>query len=300
MAVQATLPTATALLSVDVEDYFQVEAFSDRVSRDEWEQYPSRVEANTRAVLDLFDACEVKGTFFILGWVADRYPGLVSEIVRRGHEPACHSFWHRPIFKLSKEEFREDTQRAKDSIEQAAGAPVYGYRAPSFSVTRESFWALDTLAELGFRYDSSIFPIQHDFYGIPDAPRAPFCVQTSSGPLAEFPLTTFRWLGSPNLPIGGGGYLRIFPFWVTRIGVRKASDQGLPVITYVHPWEVDPDQPRLDGRLTSRLRHYTNLRKTSTRLRKLTRLLHFSSFRDSGLVDVTLNTRSDSPSRIFA
>jgi polysaccharide deacetylase family protein (PEP-CTERM system associated) len=284
--LKKTLPAG--LLSVDVEDYFHVEAFADRVDRRRWEDYPSRVESNTRTVMDLFDECNVRGTFFILGWVADRHPGLVAEIVHRGHEAACHSYWHRLVSTLSVDEFREDTLRAKQSIEQAAGVAVCGYRAPSFSVTRKSFWALEVLAELGFRYDSSIFPIHHDTYGIPEAPRAPFRVDTPAGSLVEFPMTTVRWLGSPNLPIGGGGYLRIFPFWVTKLGIRNASDHGLPLMTYTHPWEVDPGQPRLKCRLSSRLRHYTNLGKTTSRMRDLTAMVRFSSFRESGLVDTTL------------
>jgi len=277
-----------ALLSVDVEDYFQVEAFSDRVDRTRWSEYPSRVEANTIAMLDLFDDCGVKGTFFVLGWVAERCPGLVKEIVQRGHEVACHSYWHRLIFKLASEEFREDTRRAKGLIEDAAGCAVQGYRAPSFSVVKKSLWALDILAELGFLYDSSIFPIQHDVYGMLDAPRVPFRVETQAGPLVEFPMTTFRWMGDRNFPIGGGGYLRIFPFWVTRFGVRKACENGVPLITYVHPWEIDPSQPRLEGRLSSRLRHYTNLKQTAGRLRKLSKMVSFTSFRDSGLVEANL------------
>ncbi len=297
---QMNTSSSPGVLSVDVEDYFQVEAFADRVDRGQWDQYPSRVEANTRTILDLFDECKVKGTFFILGWVAERYPGLISEIVRRGHEPACHSYWHRRVCTLSRQEFREDTRRAKDAIEAAAGAPVFGYRAPSFSVTRNSFWALDVLAELGFHYDSSIFPIRHDVYGIPDAPRAPFRVVTSTGAMVEFPMTTFRWLGSTNLPVGGGGYLRIFPFWLTRLGIERAGKDGLPLITYLHPWEVDPQQPRLAGRLTSRLRHYTNLRKTAARFREMTTFVRFSTFRDSGFVDTAPAVQSDFLSRVSA
>ena len=277
-----------ALLSVDVEDYFQVEAFADRVDRARWSDYSSRVEANTHIILDLFDECGVKGTFFTLGWVAERFPALVREIVDRGHEPACHSYWHRLIYKLSREEFREDTHRAKGLIEDACGVAVYGYRAPSFSVMKKSLWALDTLAELGFRYDSSIFPIHHDVYGMPEAPRVPFRLDTESGPFAEFPMTTFQWFGGRNFPIGGGGYLRIFPFWMTRFGVRKAQENGVPLITYLHPWEIDPGQPRLPGRLTSRLRHYTNLKRTAGRIRKLSRMVSFTSFRDSGWVESIL------------
>lgn len=271
------------VLSVDVEDYFQVEAFARMVNREQWDSYASRVEANTHRLLDLFDESGVKATCFILGWVADRHPKLVAEIVKRGHEPACHSYWHRLIYRLSPEEFREDTLRAKDLIEQAAGEPVYGYRAPTFSITDKSSWAPEILTELGFRYDSSIFPVKHDTYGVPGAPRGPFCIETPSGPLNEYPMTTFRFWKSPNLPVAGGGYLRIFPDWYTRMGVHRAWKEGLPVITYVHPWEVDPDQPRLNAGLKSRLRHYTNLAKTAGRLRGLLALGPFTSFRESGL-----------------
>jgi len=253
------------------------------VNREQWDSYASRVEANTHRLLDLFDESGVKATCFILGWVADRHPKLVAEIVKRGHEPACHSYWHRLIYRLSPEEFREDTLRAKDLIEQAAGEPVYGYRAPTFSITDKSSWAPEILTELGFRYDSSIFPVKHDTYGVPGAPRGPFCIETPSGPLNEYPMTTFRFWKSPNLPVAGGGYLRIFPDWYTRMGVHRAWKEGLPVITYVHPWEVDPDQPRLNAGLKSRLRHYTNLAKTAGRLRGLLALGPFTSFRESGL-----------------
>ena len=271
------------IISVDVEDYFHVEAFSDIVDRGQWGSYASRVEKNTQRLLNLFDECGVKGTFFILGWVAERYPRLVRQIVDAGHEPGCHSYWHRLIYKLTPDEFHQDTLRAKDCIEQAAGQPVFGYRAPSFSVTARSAWALDVLAALGFRYDSSVFPVKHDTYGVPDAPRGPFSVETPSGPITEFPMATFRFGSGPNLPVAGGGYLRIFPFWYTKAGVERAWKEGLPVICYVHPWEVDPGQPRLNGRFKSRLRHYTNLSKTEHRLRKLLGLGGFTSFRDSGL-----------------
>jgi polysaccharide deacetylase family protein (PEP-CTERM system associated) len=276
----------TNIISVDVEDYFHVEAFSDVVERSSWDSYSCRVEANTLRLLDLFDGAGVEATFFILGWVAERYPGLVREIVARGHEPACHSYWHRLIYKLTPSEFREDTRKAKDLIEQSAGCAVHGYRAPSYSIVSRSLWALDVLAESGFSYDSSIFPIHHDVYGIPGSPRFPFRIGTSSGPITEFPITTFRLGGTRNLPVGGGGYLRIFPFWYTRLGVARAAQEGLPLVAYIHPWEVDADQPRLPGRLTSRLRHYTNLSRTYGRLQQLLELGCFSSFRKSGL-DVT-------------
>jgi polysaccharide deacetylase family protein (PEP-CTERM system associated) len=273
------------VFSVDVEDYFQVEAFSDVVSRDAWSARTLRVEANTHRILDLLDNHKTEATFFVLGWVAERLPGLVREIAARGHELACHSYWHRLIYKLTPEEFREDTRRAKDIIEQAAGVPIFGYRAPSYSITAASMWALEALVEAGFTYDSSIFPIRHDVYGIPEAPRAPFRVQTAAGPLVEFPITTFRFSRGPNLPVGGGGYLRLLPFWYTRLGFRRAKADNLPLIAYVHPWEVDPDQPRIAGRARSRLRHYTNLDRTYARLDGLLRLGKFTSFAKSGLAE---------------
>jgi len=269
------------ILSVDVEDYFQVEAFAGVVERSQWDNYPCRVAENTRRLLDLLDEDGTRGTFFILGWVAERYPELVKEIVGRGHEPACHSYWHRLIYRLSPEEFRKDTRRAKEVIEQAAGTAIYGYRAPSYSITARSLWALDILAESGFTYDSSIFPIRHDIYGIPNAPRSPFRMTTASGPLVECPITTFRWLGKQNLPVGGGGYLRMLPFWYTRLGISRAQREGVPLIVYLHPWEIDPGQPHIQARLKSRVRHYTNLGKMAGRLRRLLRQMRFTCFRNT-------------------
>jgi polysaccharide deacetylase family protein (PEP-CTERM system associated) len=280
-----------SIISVDVEDYFHVEAFAGAIPRATWGDYESRVERNTERILDLLDDSRCTATFFILGWVAERYPKLIRKIADRGHEPACHSYWHRLIYKLTPEEFREDTAQAKNAIEQAAGTEIHGYRAPSFSITGRSAWALDVLADLGFRYDSSVFPVKHDVYGVPGAPRGPFRVETPFGPIIEFPMATFRWRtgrwsAGPNFPVGGGGYLRMLPYWYTKAGVERAWREGLPVVSYVHPWELDPEQPRLKGvPLKSRLRHYTNLRDTEARLRKLLALGGFSSFRDSGLAD---------------
>jgi polysaccharide deacetylase family protein (PEP-CTERM system associated) len=271
------------IASVDVEDYFHVEAFSRVIDRAQWSGYTPRVEANTRRLLDLFDESGVRGTFFVLGWVAERFPGLVREIVSRGHEPACHSYWHRLIYTLTPEEFRQDTQRAKHAIEDACGQPVTGYRAPSFSITRRSHWALEILVESGFKYDSSVFPVTHDVYGVPDAPRGPFVVTTASGPILEYPMTTFRLAAGPNLPVAGGGYLRMLPAWYTRWGVHRAWREGLPVISYIHPWEIDPEQPRIAAPVKSRLRHYTNLDKTADRLRELFSLGEFGPFDGSSL-----------------
>ena len=275
-----------AIISVDVEDYFHVEAFAGVISSDAWDSYESRVERNTERILDLLDDARTSGTFFILGWVAERFPALVRRIVERGHEPACHSYWHRLIYKLTPTEFRDDTQRAKDAIEQACGTAVYGYRAPSFSVTGRSAWALDVLAELGFRYDSSVFPVHHDVYGVPSAPRAPFRVETPFGSIVEFPMATFRFRqNGTNWPVAGGGYLRLLPYRYTESGIRRAWREGLPVVSYIHPWELDPEQPRIAAPLKSRVRHYTNLKRTESRLRRLLTLGPFTSFRDSGLAE---------------
>jgi polysaccharide deacetylase family protein (PEP-CTERM system associated) len=271
------------VFSVDVEDYFHAESFADIVQRSQWQSYESRVEANTRRLLDLCSEKQVEATFFVLGWVAERFPALVREIATRGHELACHSYWHRLIYKLDPKEFREDTSRAKQTIEQAAGVQVYGYRAPTYSIVTSSLWATEILAELGFTYDSSIFPIQHDRYGIPSAPRFPFHMDTASGRLLEYPIATFLLWGSKRLPFGGGGYLRLLPWWYNQLGLRRAEAEGLPVISYTHPWEVDPQQPRLNGRWQSRLRHYTSLDKTYPRLEQLLSRGGFTSFRNSGL-----------------
>jgi len=284
-------------MSVDVEDYFQVEAFAGVVDRANWQHYPSRVQRNTERVLDLFDERGVKATFFILGWVAEHFPGLVRRIVEHQHELACHSYWHRLVYNLTPEEFREDTLNAKNAIEQAAGSAVYGYRAPSFSITPRSTWALEILAECGFLYDSSVFPIRRARYGFPGAPRGPFRIETGCGAMVEFPMATFRLKGSPNLPVAGGGYLRTLPGWYTRVGVRSLWREGLPVVCYIHPWELDPGQPRLHGSVASRLRHYNNLSRTEERLRDLLSLGHFTSFRDGGIVHLPYAAAAQAVSR---
>jgi polysaccharide deacetylase family protein (PEP-CTERM system associated) len=247
-------------LSVDVEDYFHAEAITGQIGRHNWDTMPSRVVENTNRVLDLLGEHDVRATFFVLGWVAEHFPHLVREIHSRGHEIACHSYWHRLIYELTSEEFREDTYRAKDVIESAVGIQIIGYRAPSFSVTKRSLWALEILGELGFQYDSSIFPIRHDLYGIPDHPRF-LCQYGKDGRsnIMELPISTWR-LTSFNFPFGGGGYLRILPLAYTRRAFRSVNEQEQqPVIVYFHPWEIDPEQPRLKVPLRSRFRHYTNL-----------------------------------------
>jgi polysaccharide deacetylase family protein (PEP-CTERM system associated) len=274
----------TSAFSVDVEDYFHVEAFSKDVSRDAWPSYPSRVVRNTAALLDLLDRYHVRGTFFVLGWVAQREPALVREIRDRGHEIGCHSLLHRLIYRLTPDEFREDTKAAKDAIERAAGCEVAGYRAPTFSITPKSLWAVDVLAECGFRFDSSIYPIHHDNYGMPGSPRAPYAIRTAnggsgSGRLAEFPISAFRMFGR-DLPVAGGGYLRMLPWWYNRAGIDRILDEPRPAMVYVHPWEIDPDQPRIHARLRSRLRHYTNLAGMQARLERLLQRYAFAPVGD--------------------
>jgi polysaccharide deacetylase family protein (PEP-CTERM system associated) len=256
-------------MSVDVEDYFHVSVFDGIVPRSAWADMESRVEANTARLLDTFDEYEVKGTFFVLGWVAERYPQLVRTIVDRGHELASHGYAHRLVYDQTPKAFREDVRRAKQLLEDSGGCAVGGYRAPSYSITPRSLWALDVLIEEGHWYDASIFPIRHDRYGIPVSPREPFCIERRGGALMEAPGSTIR-LGPLNLPIAGGGYFRILPYGWTRWGIERLNRlEQRPAIFYLHPWEVDPDQPRLSAGWLGRFRHYRNLDKTDHRLRAL-------------------------------
>jgi polysaccharide deacetylase family protein (PEP-CTERM system associated) len=241
----------------------------------------SRVEANTDRLLQLFSDFDVRATFFTLGWIAQRYPDLVKRISDQGHEIGCHGFDHRLIFDQTPDQFRQELTLSKQLLEQACGQTVSGYRAASFSITRKSLWALDVLAEAGFRYDSSIFPVYHDRYGMPGAPRNIYRLETSGGgELIEFPPSTIRW-ARLVLPVAGGGYLRILPFALTRWAIRRLNRRDrMPANVYLHPWEVDPDQPPISAPLKSRLRHYTNLGATENRLRVLMRRYRFGSMRD--------------------
>jgi len=268
------------ILSVDVEDYFHVEAFAGVVPRESWDQYPCRVVNNCRRLLDLFDRHGVKATFFTLGWVARRFPSLVREIRDKGHELACHSFWHRRVDSLTPAQFREDTRQACDAIEQAASVRVAGYRAPTWSISGRSPWAMEILREEGFAYDSSIYPIRHDLYGTPGASRYPYTHVLSDGQrLLEFPPATARVAGM-TFPAAGGGYLRILPLAYTNWVFGQFERAGRSLVLYLHPWEVDPGQPRIRGPLKSRFRHYTNLHRTEDRLRSLLQRYTFGSFQD--------------------
>jgi polysaccharide deacetylase family protein (PEP-CTERM system associated) len=319
-------------LTIDVEDYFQVSAFERCVSRDCWDSYPLRVVGNTLRILDLLAASGVKATFFVLGWIAERKPELVKEIVKRGHEVASHGYGHQRIYNQSRAEFREDVRKSKNILEDISGEKVLGYRAPSYSISRDTLWAYDELLEAGYSYDSSVFPIRHDLYGIPDWPRHPFTVekgvdgqwrpvseqrtaysvqrsgddeqgsessshwslvtgQLSSGPCSltanryplfcEIPITTLSIAGK-NFPIAGGGYFRFFPYPFTRWGLRRINRvERRSFVFYMHPWEIDPDQPRIsDAGQKSRFRHYLNLNRTEGRFLALLKDFRFAPVRE--------------------
>ena len=269
------------ILTVDVEDYFHVSAFAKVIDRQAWGGLECRVESNTQRLLDLFDKRAVKGTFFVLGWVAERYPALVEEIARRGHEVASHGWSHQLVYEQAPGVFREEARRSKLLLEDIVQQPVRGYRAASYSITKKSLWALDILCELGFEYDSSIYPVYHDRYGIPDAVREPHRLTAPSGAsIIELPLSYITMMGA-RIPISGGGYFRLFPYWFTRKSIRTVNeDDGLPVIFYLHPWEVDPGQPRISASLVSRFRHYNNLEKCYGRLNALLGDFQFSTAAD--------------------
>jgi polysaccharide deacetylase family protein (PEP-CTERM system associated) len=305
--------TIVNAMTVDVEDYFQVSAFERVVARDRWHEYESRVAANTDRLLGIFSEFNVRATFFVLGWVAERDGSVVRRIADAGHEVASHGYGHRLIYDQTPEAFREDVRRARRVLQELSGQAVNGYRAPSFSVTERSLWALDVLIEEGYTYDTSIFPIRHDRYGIPTAPRHPFrvgvgcpCVGRGFSPaetgdrppsplrgfggatnpgdergLVEIPASTIRLAGL-NLPVAGGGYFRLLPYWWTRFGIRRVNElEGKPAVFYMHPWELDPGQPRLNGSRLSRFRHYQNLAKTESRLRCLLKDFRFGTIADT-------------------
>jgi polysaccharide deacetylase family protein (PEP-CTERM system associated) len=257
----------TNALTIDVEDYFQVSAFAPHIARTEWDQRECRVERNMDRILGLLARHQTHATFFTLGWIAERYPQLVRRIVDEGHELASHGYGHQRASDLSRDEFREDVTRAKALLEDIGGQAVWGYRAPSFSIGDGNLWALDVLQEAGYRYSSSIYPVRHDHYGSPDAPR--FAHQVRPG-LMEVPPTTLR-LFSRNLPSSGGGYFRLFPYALSRWMLREVNRRdGESAIFYMHPWEIDPQQPRIPGvGLKTRFRHYVNIDRTEQRLDRL-------------------------------
>ncbi len=266
------------MLSVDVEDYFQVEAFAGQIRRDSWDTFEPRTERNVARILETLDKHGIKATFFVLGWIAERFPRMVREIAAAGHEIGCHGFAHKRIHEQTPGQFRADIHSAREWLMHESQQPVISYRAPSFSITKETLWALDILAEEGFGIDSSIFPVIHDFYGIPEADRMPHWETTSKGYfIFEFPPSTVRRAHN-NWGIGGGGYLRFAPYMVTRWAIAHINRvEQQPAMVYFHPWELDKEQPRIAAPLRSRLRHYTNLAGMQTRIERLLRDFRFST-----------------------
>ncbi|CAL1239514.1 Polysaccharide deacetylase [Candidatus Methylocalor cossyra] len=278
-------------MTVDVEDYFHVSAFAPYVERHTWDRLPCRVERNTERILDIFAYRQVRATFFVLGWVAERYPSLVRRIVDAGHELACHGYSHIRVTEQTPDQFREDAGRAKALLEDIAGCPVLGYRAATYSIGAKTLWALPILEELGFRYSSSIYPVRHDLYGMPEAPRFAFRPMGTRS-LLEIPITTVRW-GKRNYPCGGGGYFRLLPYQVSRWAMARVNrSDGQACIFYFHPWELDPDQPRQRGiGLKARFRHYFNLSRMERRLQRL-----LSDFQWDTMAKVFLAHHDTSPS----
>jgi polysaccharide deacetylase family protein (PEP-CTERM system associated) len=267
--------------TIDVEDYFQVEAMSAVISRDTWSQREYRCEKNVARLLEMLAERGIHGTFFILGWIAERSPQLVRDIAAAGHEIACHGMSHKLIYRQTPEEFRAETRKSKALLEDLTGQPVYGYRAASFSIVKSSLWALDELIDAGFTYHSSVFPIRPDNNGIPHAAHAPYEIEAPSGrKLVEFPMSIVNW-GKVKLPVSGGGYFRIFPYWLTRKSLARINErERRPFVFYLHPWEIDPGQPRIAASLKSRLRHYTNLSRCEARLGRLLDEFAFAPMRE--------------------
>lgn len=254
-------------MTVDVEDYFQVSAFEQCIPRESWDNLPHRVEQNTFKILELFESHNIKSTFFVLGWVAERYPNLVKSIVAQGHELASHGYGHQRATMQTRAEYREDISKAKKILEALSGVQIKGYRAPSYSISKDNLWAHDELSEAGYLYSSSVYPVKHDLYGIPDAPR--FAYQCENG-LLEIPITTVK-IANKNFPAGGGGFFRFYPYAISRWNIQQVNkrDQQSAVF-YFHPWEIDPEQPKQhEASLKSRFRHYLNLHKTEKRLIRL-------------------------------
>lgn len=268
------------ILTVDVEEWFHPEALQHLFPPESWASQPSRVEPLVDLLLDLFAKHQARATFFVLGWVAKANPNLLKKIIRAGHEVASHSMNHRMLTKMSPEEVREDLSASVKILEDISGQRIRGFRAPTFSIGEQNLWAFDILAELGFEYDSSIYPIWHDRYGIPNAPRTPFSVETkNNSKIVEFPMPTVK-IKNKNIPFGGGGYLRLLPLWFTQWGIKKFNNEGNPAIIYMHPWEFDSEQPRVQlGKLQS-FRHYGRIRKNQTKLSNLLKRFDWIAMED--------------------
>lgn len=294
-------PPVDGTFTVDVEDYFHVSAFASVIKPADWDHYECRVENSTRQILEIAAKQSTHGTFFILGWVAERYPHLVTEIRAAGHEIGCHSQWHQLVYDLGPERFRADLVQSRDTLQHILGEPVHLYRSPSFSITRRSLWALDILVDEGFDTDSSIYPTRHDRYGIPGSPKSPHVIQTACGPIREFPGMTASIAGI-TVPVGGGGYLRLFPWQLTARLMRQIRSANRPLNVYLHPWEVDVDQPRISASLKSRFRHYQNLSTTASKLTRMLsdfRLTTMTAALDDCLKSSTTSTNTSKESRSY-
>ncbi len=268
--------TTSHFFTVDVEEYFQVKALESAVSREEWISRPSRLAGSIDALLRLLDRRKARGTFFVLGWIAKHRPEVVLAIADAGHEIASHGFWHERVTSLGREAFRDDVRSSKQALEDLTGQEILGYRAPSFSIIPGWEWAFDILVEEGYRYDSSLFPIHRRGYGYPSSPRTPHVIERAAGRIAEFPLATTSILRFP-VPAAGGGYLRQFPLAIIRRAFREASERSEPATFYIHPWEVDPGQPRLAVSALNRIRHYRGLAGTLERIDRLLREFRFDT-----------------------
>jgi polysaccharide deacetylase family protein (PEP-CTERM system associated) len=269
-------PSMLNAISIDVEDYFHVEAFAARISPDDWTSFTPRVEKSIDVILEVLSNHKSKATFFILGWIAESYPLMVRSIADAGHEIGCHGYAHQHIMRQTPDQFRQDVRKARQILMDQVQAPVRCYRAPSFSIAKTTLWALDVLAEEGFKIDSSIFPVRHDLYGMPDANRFPHWIKN----IFEFPPTTIR-RAKNNFGAAGGGYLRLLPYGFTRWAIRQVNEtENQPAMVYFHPWELDPQQPRISAPLRSRIRHYTNLSTMQHKVERLVREFRFSTVSD--------------------
>lgn len=289
MLMPTPTPALRNAMSIDVEDYFQVSAFAPYIRRSEWDARECRVERNVQRILAMLAQHQTRATFFTLGWVAQRYPHLVRDIVAQGHELASHGYGHERASDLSPEAFKSDIDRAKKLLEDLGGVAVSGYRAPSFSIGKGNLWAFDALLACGYRYSSSVYPIAHDHYGMPDSPRFAFPVREG---LLEIPVTTLR-VGSRNLPSSGGGYFRLLPYALSRWMIRRVNQvDGEPAVFYFHPWEIDADQPRVEGiDAKTRFRHYVNIARTEDRISRL-----LGDFRWGRMDEIFLGRSAISPS----
>jgi len=284
------------VLSVDVEDYFHVEAFAAKIRYEQWDSYERRVERNVARILELFDKYRAKGTFFILGWVAEKLPHLSKQIAMAGHEIGCHGFAHRRLQTLTPSQFRDDLRRATMLLSDQVQRPIRSYRAPSFSVVQSTMWALDVLVEEGYAFDSSLFPVRHDLYGVPGGERFPYWHTTPAGNrIFEFPPSTVR-RAQNNWGVAGGGYLRLIPYGPTQWAIRQINDvEKQPAMIYFHPWEIDPDQPVIEAGIKSRLRHYTNLRTMAAKIEHLLGDFQFTTLSEAAAQHPAYTTGSAVP-----